>query len=267
MGMGSRAPLLLVLLLLVSAPLSVFDEHAMNTPPDDASQSAQDPLTEEQRLAIAATHWNMMPQATMEPVDLAPSTGLLHLALGSFDPLSERGPEVPAGYARTNDVAHTGMAMLQLDTRNGAVLDRLVKQYDLTVLDVLHDEGWLVRLPADALSTFDALKEEEGVRWVGQHQPGWRVAPTLLTQPAAADAFAIIPTPDLGVGGFAALATDLVRFGAYEASCDAWMCYATAEASSASKVVQPRERAAATTTTHAPVVQQQGHALRCGLLH
>ena len=74
----------------------------------------------------------MMPHATMEPVALMPSTGLLHLALGSFDPLLGSGPEVPK-VPRTNDAAYTGMVMLQLDTPNGAVLERLVKQYDLTL--------------------------------------------------------------------------------------------------------------------------------------
>ena len=73
--MGSRAPLLLVLLLLVSAPLSVLAEHAVDDAPEDASQTSAEPLTEEQRLAMAAAHWSMMPHATMEPVALMPSTG------------------------------------------------------------------------------------------------------------------------------------------------------------------------------------------------
>ena len=100
--MGSRAPLLLVLLLLVSAPLSVLAEHAVDDAPEDALQTSAEPVTEEQRLAMAAAHWSMMPQATMEPIALMPSTGLLHLALGSFDPLLGSGPEVPNGYIRTN---------------------------------------------------------------------------------------------------------------------------------------------------------------------
>ena len=50
--MGSRAPLLLVLLLLVSAPLSVLAEHAVDDAPEDASQTSAEPLTEEQRLAM-----------------------------------------------------------------------------------------------------------------------------------------------------------------------------------------------------------------------
>ena len=235
--MGSRASLSLVLLLLVSAPLSVLAEGTENATGNAVGEVHDAQPTEAERLMLAAAHWNMMPQATMVPVALMPATGVLHLALGSFDPLLGDGPEVPAGYDRSNDVAHTGMVMMQLDAPDGTVLDRLVKHYDLTVLDVLHDEGWLVRLPAERPEAVVALAEEEGVRWVGQHQPGWRVAPTLLTQPAAAEALAIVPTPDLGVGGYAALATDIVRYGGLEASCDAWMCYATAEPSSMANVV------------------------------
>ena len=236
--MVSRASLLLVLLLLVSAPLSVLAEGVVNDDARSLDLETEAPLTEEERLVLASSHWNMMPAAKMVPVPLSPATGVLHLALGSFDPLLGAGPEVPEGFTRTNDVAHTGMVMVQLEAPDGTVLDRLVNQYDLTVLDVLHDEGWLVRLPAENSAVFDALQHEEGVRWVGQYQPGWRVAPTLLMQPAAAKALAVIPTPDLGVGGYAALATDMIRYGAFEASCDAWMCYAAAEPSSMKTVVQ-----------------------------
>ncbi|MEL0313195.1 MAG: S8 family serine peptidase, partial [Candidatus Poseidoniales archaeon] len=235
--MGSRASLLLVLLLLVSAPLSVLAEGTKNSEGHPSQEGHDAPLTESERLDLAASHWNMMPHASMVPVELMPATGVLHLASGSFDPLLGGGPEVPAGYHRTNDAAHTGMVMVQLDAPDGTVLDRLVKDFDLTVLDVLHDEGWLVRLPAERPEVLDTLGEEEGVRWVGQHQPGWRVAPTLLTQPAATEALAIVPTPDLGVGGYAALATDIVRYGGLEASCDPWMCYATADPFSMAKVV------------------------------
>ena len=160
--MGSRASLSLVLLLLVSAPLSVLAEGTENVAGNAVGEVHDAQPTEAERLMLAAAHWNMMPQATMVPVALMPATGVLHLALGSFDPLLGNGPEVPAGYDRINDVAHTGMVMVQLDAPDGTVLDRLVKQYDLTVLDVLHDEGWLVRLPAEHPEVIDALGDEEG---------------------------------------------------------------------------------------------------------
>ena len=49
-----------------------------------------------------------MPQASMEAVALMPATGMLHLALGSFDPLLGDGPEVPDAFVRINDAASTG---------------------------------------------------------------------------------------------------------------------------------------------------------------
>jgi uncharacterized membrane protein len=179
-----------------------------------------------------------MPEASMVATPWNPSSGLLHFAGGSFDPTMQAGPELPVDYHRTHDMAHTGMAVVQLDRPDGMLFDQLVKMYDLTVLDLLHDEGWLVRLPPSAPSVSLELSEEEGVRWVGQHQPGWRVAPTLLVQPAGAKALAIIPTPDLSVGGYAALAHDIVRFGAVEASCDAWTCHAAVDPTTASTLVR-----------------------------
>ena len=88
-----------------------------------------------------------------------------------------------------------------------------------------------MRLPADGQTSLEDLESDERVRWVGQHQPGWRLEPSLLTQPAHAQALAVLPTSDLGVGGYAQLATDLVHYGAAEASCDAWMCHAIVEPS------------------------------------
>ena len=236
--MLSRASLLLVLFLLVSAPLSVLAEGTSEEPLREDSEVSETSLSEQERLALAASHWQLMPEASMVAASWKPSTGLLHLAGGSFDPTVQSGPELPVDYQRTQDMAHTGMAVVQLDRPDGTLFDQLAKKYDLTVLDILHDEGWLVRLPPSAPSVFQELSNEEGVRWVGQHQPGWRVAPSLLVQPAGAKALAIIPTPDLSVGGYAALATDLVRFGAVEASCDAWMCHAAVDPNTALTLIR-----------------------------
>ena len=236
--MLSRASLLLVLFLLVSAPLSALAEGTSEEPLREETEVSETTLSEQERLALAASHWQLMPEASMVSSSWNPSTGLLHLAGGSFDPTMQTGPELPTDYQRTQDMAHTGMAVVQLDRPDGTLFDQLVKKYDLSVLDILHDEGWLVRLPPSAPSVFQDLGNEEGVRWVGQHQPGWRVAPSLLVQPAGAKALAIIPTPDLSVGGYAALATDLVRFGAVEASCDAWMCHAAVDPNTAHDLIR-----------------------------
>ena len=126
---------------------------------------------------------------------------------------------------------------MQMHLRDGTLFEELAEKYELTVLDFLHDEAWLVRLPADGQTSLEDLESDERVRWVGQHQPGWRLEPSLLTQPAHAQALAVLPTSDLGVGGYAQLATDLVHYGAAEASCDAWMCHAIVEPSTARSLV------------------------------
>ena len=85
---------------------------------------------------------------------------------------------------------HTGMVMLQLDTPNG-VVERL-KQYDLTVLDVLHDEGGWFAYQQSSF-TVGALEDEEEFVGSANINPGGG-GTNLLTQPAAANALAIIPT-------------------------------------------------------------------------
>ena len=237
--MLSRASLLLVLFLMVSTPLST----AVNATSEVAHEtileqpSALGEPSEFERLELAASHWNSMPEASVVSTSLAPSTGMIHMAAGSFDPLLGDGPELNPDVLRTNDVAHTGMAIVQMHLRDGTLFEQVAEKNDLTVLDILHDEAWLVRLPASGQVSLQELEEDERVRWVGQHQPGWRLAPLLLTQPAQAQALAVVPTPDLGVGGYAQLATDLVHYGAAEASCDAWMCHAVVEPTTARSLV------------------------------
>jgi len=230
---------MLVLFLMVSTPLSV----ALTATAEPAEASADEPtgtpgpLSEAERLELAASYWAGMPAASVVSTPLMASSGMIHMALGSFDPLLGDGPEVPLSLKRANDAAHTGMVVVQLHHPDGTALDQVVSKHGLTVLDVLHDEAWLVRLPPQGTTSLVDLQAEEAVRWAGQQHPGWRLAPALLSQPAAHQALAVVPTPDLSVGGYADLATDIVRYGAGEASCDAWMCLARVEATDARSLV------------------------------
>ena len=105
--MLSRASLLLVLFLLVSAPLSAVAEEATTEPQGGDFEPSETTLSEQERLALAASHWQLMPEASMVATSWKPSTGLLHLAGGSFDPTMQDGPELPVDYQRTHDMAHT----------------------------------------------------------------------------------------------------------------------------------------------------------------
>ena len=231
--MRSRAWLFVVLFLLVSTPLAMASEALLPLTPspvegEGLAVQVEPSLTEEERLELASEHWHLLPKAQQVLVDLKPSTGIIHLASGSFDPLLGDGPEVGHEWMRKNDASFTGMAILQLEEANGLLLNQLSENHNFAVLDVLHDEAWLIRLDG-ATTSFDALEAEEGVRWVGHQQPGWRVEPSLLQQPSGTPVFNIVPTSDLALGGYGTLATDIVRFGASEATCDAWMCSAAVE--------------------------------------
>ena len=224
--MRSRLGFAFVLFLLLLTPLS-----ALFTPQDGEQQSIMEEtfkevdfsgMSESERLAFASSQWHSMPSAGMVEVELAPASGMIHLAAGSFDPIQSLGPETTNSYSRVNDAMSSGMAIVQLHQNDGVVFDSIVKEYNLMPLDFLYDEAWLVRLPNPPMSTFDLLSDDDRVRWVGHQQPGWRVSPQLMSQ--SVDSYTLIPTPDLEIGGYADLATDLVRYGAKEAWCDAWLC-------------------------------------------
>ena len=215
--MQSRVWLSVVLFLLVSTPLSTVAE-SVASPHEEQVDSSHDvtpssvTLTEAERLDMAREQWSLMPQASLVEVPMKTSSGRLHLASGSFDPLNEAGPALPEALMRGNDQVHTGLMMLQLHQANGVVLDRLMAAYGFTVLDILHDEGWLIRLPS-ALNIEHDLRHDPDVRWLGVQHPGWRLAPLLVDQPAASENLLVLPTPDLALGGYAQLATDLIRYG------------------------------------------------------
>ena len=226
--MRSRVTLLFVLFLFVMTPLSA----AINSTVSTVNLESQDqpdvmdvqPLSDEEQLKLAAEHWGEMPHASRISVDLKAATGILHLAAGSFDPTQTSGPDVAPTLRRSNDASYTGLAIVQLHDSNGQVLSDLVAEYDLKVLDTLHDEGWLVRLPHSPPSMIQSLNEDPRIRWAGDQEPGWRISPELLTPADGERVVQIIPSADLGLGGYGDLATDLVQYGASEAWCDAWSC-------------------------------------------
>ena len=94
--MLSRASLMLVLFLMVSAPLSTAVNATMEAPlqPTWEPTAALDERTEAERLELAASHWNAMPEASLVSTSLTPSSGTIHLAAGSFDPSWVKAPNL-----------------------------------------------------------------------------------------------------------------------------------------------------------------------------
>ena len=96
---------MLVLFLMVSTPLSVAitatAEGSDEAPAITVLETSS--LSEVERLELAASHWSAMPHASTVTTQLMASTGMIHLALGSFDPLLGGGPEVPATLVREHE--------------------------------------------------------------------------------------------------------------------------------------------------------------------
>jgi len=192
--MRSQSTLWLVLWLMVTLPLSGMAQPSSTGHDFDVDEQAPETtaVSEEERLAKAASHWSLLPQPQVLAGDVANSTGTIHLAAGSFDPLLGEGPEVPKGFDRQNDGLTTGLAIVQLHAPNGDVMEDLAKHHSLEVLDVLHDAAWLVRLPSPPALAIEGLQVSELVRWVGHQQPGWRLAPTLHETWGEVDALTVM---------------------------------------------------------------------------
>ena len=226
--MRSNLGFVFVLALMVLTPLSTMVDQPseIETNLNQNATFSVNEMSEEERLELATEMWGSMPEASLVQVELTPATGIIHMAAGSFDPLLSDGPDVLASFSRNNDAGLTGLAMVQLHDGNRDAFDALNKEYDLTVLDFFHDEGWLVRLPSPPMDTFVHLENDDRIRWIGHQQPQWRLAPDLIQHGISSPSLTLIPASDLGYGGYPALATDLVRYGAEEAWCDAWLCRA-----------------------------------------
>ena len=232
--MSSRnAILMLALLLLTSVspvlannPTSQGDSEiitdksfALTSP----QQNFLSTLNEEQKLQLAADHWNQMVTPQSIESNINPSTGILNLAIGSFDPLSEQLPLLDSNLLRYDDNLVTGLAIIQLFSHDGTVLESLSNDYDFTILDFISDEGWLIRLPQFGVTLTD-LQQDSRIRWAGVEHPAMRISPLILDNPQFSSKIAIVPASDLAVAGLSTLARDIVSYGAESAWCGIGIC-------------------------------------------
>jgi len=176
-----------------------------------------------ERLELASTLWEVAEPIPLTGLELRLSTGIIRIQAGEFDPLISDGPLLDSHFIDFNDPVQTGLALLQLHKHDGNVLEQLMKEYSITPLDYIADEGWLIRLSSPPLSSLEALQVDERVRWVGVQQPGWRIHSSLL-EPTSTSHLALIPSSDLAVGGLGSLSLDLVKMGAEEAWCGIGLC-------------------------------------------
>ncbi len=170
-----------------------------------------------------SSRWNEIQSVGFTEVEFQQASGILRLHIGEFDPLIDEGPFVEYAFQNSQDYLRTGLAIIQLHKKDGTILESLEKDYSITPLDFLSDEGWLVRLPSPPSLALDNLRDDERIRWAGIQHPGWRVHSELML-PSSVSHIALVPTSDLAVAGLEALSFDLLKMGADEAWCGIGLC-------------------------------------------
>ncbi|MEJ6530805.1 MAG: S8 family serine peptidase, partial [Euryarchaeota archaeon] len=246
--MSSRNAIIMLALLLITSLSPVLANNPISQ--DDSEQNIDDSFTltnlrhnflstlnEEQKLQLAVDHWSQMTTPQSIESDIKPSTGILNLAIGSFDPLSEQLPLLDSNLLRYDDNLVTGLAIIQLFSHDGAVLESLSKDYDFTVLDFISDEGWLIRLPQSGVSLAD-LQQDSRIRWAGVEHPAMRISPLILDNPASFSKIAIVPASDLAVAGLSTLAKDIVAYGAESTWCGVGICEVNIASSNVATVIK-----------------------------
>jgi len=194
---------LIILAVLLLAPIS----GAVGSQSDD-NQDIR---------SSAASNWHTIEPSQTTTTALKSLDYLIHLSLGSFDPLNDELPK--SRLDDSQDYRSTGMAIVQLKHHTGSALYDLVDDYGVFVLDNLGSSSWLVRLahPSDLAD----IQNDESVRWAGPMMPGWRVSSSV---DSVTDYIAAIPAADLKPEALEGLANDLIIMGADEAWCGLHLC-------------------------------------------
>lgn len=214
-----RAVMMLVLLLITS-----FSPALM---PDDSQELLETleleevDFSEHQRLDIATMNWHKADSMGLSGIEINSYSNQIHLASGSFDPLTSEGPKVVGHLNDELDYLKTGFAILQLET--GTSLEKLQEKYSFTILDNLAGGSSMIRLSSNTVQTFNQINNDESVRWLGNMHPGWRVSDEVLVTESTYNLM-LIPSNDLQIGGFEKLVFDLTSYGADDAWCGIGAC-------------------------------------------
>ena len=211
----------IILILGISfSPLINSDELVSKSTIETSSES-----TSVEQLYTTENNWNRISGESHNGFSIKELSGKFNLAHGSFDPLTDELPPLPFSYVDNNDFETTGMKFIQLHDYDYRWLNQLEETGHLTILDLLGDGNFVIRILPTHGNTLEILSNSEQLRWIENVHPGYRLHPQLLFGESH-DTVAVIPTNDLGYGGYEELALDLVNYGAHDAWCGYSMCQA-----------------------------------------
>ena len=231
----SRAPLpLLLVFLMLTTPLSNLSSQDTNIESMDGHQ-----LPEGESLFWsadeAAEFWSPTSPVRMLEAPLKESSHEIHTVFGSFDPTKHETPLPPEPFRDHFDVENTRYIIVQLVEHDRFALEDFINRLGIVDLDYIPDDSYLLRIPADSEKAAIALEEISNhplVRAVIIQHPGWRVHPDLIKiaidsidrQVVPLIDLDITPAGDLSSLQLEGLQSDLIKTGANEVRCDAWLC-------------------------------------------
>jgi len=132
-------------------------------------RSALPGIGEDSSVFVRTTDWNRSQEDLASPK----ARPLLQFAGATFDPL-EGVPDLPPAYV-THQAA--GYFVIQLDVPVTDVFLLTAEAFGATAMDFIPTFGMVVFIPSNDPTGLERL---EHVRWVGIHQPAFRVDPELL---------------------------------------------------------------------------------------
>ena len=116
-----RRPVLMLFLLLLT---SLGPALQTESPPETATPFDENILlSQSQRLELASSLWQVAESTPLIDVELRPSSGILRIQAGEFDPLLSDGPLLDDHFMDLNDPLQTGLAFVQLHQHDGTVLE------------------------------------------------------------------------------------------------------------------------------------------------
>ena len=184
--------------------------------------------TEQQRLELASDNWHPANSEAFTGFELNSKSRTIHLDSHSFDPLVDGVPNSNLFMVENSFKFQTGLVIIQLQSMDFNVIEKLESDYEFTILDFLSGGSFVARLPENTLQSFNQLVSDSRVRWVGEMKPDWRVSEDIFSVSGDNTIF-MIPAMDLEFGGFEQLVIDLAGYGGTDSWCGLTFCQTIVE--------------------------------------
>ena len=184
--------------------------------------------TEQQRLELASDNWHPANSEAFTGFELNSESRTIHLGSHSFDPLVDGVPNSNLFMVENSFKFQTGLVIIQLQSMDFNVIEKLESDYEFTILDFLSGGSFVARLPENTLQSFNQLVSDSRVRWVGEMKPDWRVSEDIFSVSGDNTIF-MIPAMDLEFGGFEQLVIDLAGYGGTDSWCGLTFCQTIVE--------------------------------------